>query len=574
MKASPSREDTYSATSTSIRVSDESTKLDQREMFCSRTSKLSDDDFNKTHDKNHAVDAGKRVEKHVVNSPNVTHSDDLETSSPADQSIEEDADAAIERKSTRVPSASAESGAKTISSDEGKQNMERKTETTSQLSGKVPSQVGYPDNDAVVVFNMKQNISADDEKTNSEITRGAGGKVKAAVKELPKKRTRKKWKKPAGKPNRPLSAYNLYFRKERAIMLGDAAEKPEQEQGKKRVHRKTHGKIGFAEMAKIIGAKWKILPQEEREEFVKIAVIEKEKYAKDLAQWREEQKKLTIMNGMEAGRKNKDSNGNGSGRAYADSDDLVQSIAEDREKLLRQHQAFRMQMMQDMHVGHLSRLPGEGHGRQMPTLDYLKSMEHDRSSLYFGRSRDGTPSSVFSHYPSAAEGSGRDLYQQMVAMTSGSEGQGRDCDHLRQLKMAHMHLMNGSRGDRPSGSSMGGRFGVMGGTMEITNNQMEATMDSPMGNSMGENDIFNRMGNNCMGSTMGMVPVNNGASPLPNLRHQPHYEMERYPHIPYQNQMPGIHNNQTNSPHMEGDILSHEGSEMVPRGYRQQSGYS
>ena len=70
-------------------------------------------------------------------------------------------------------------------------------------------------------------------------------------------------------------------------MLGDAAEKVDQEPGKKRVHRKTHGKIGFAEMAKLIGAKWKKLPEEEKEEFVQIAAKKKGQYAIDLEKWRE-----------------------------------------------------------------------------------------------------------------------------------------------------------------------------------------------------------------------------------------------------------------------------------------------
>lgn len=311
---------------------------------------------------------------------------------------------------------------------------------------------------------------------------------KPAVAEPAKKRTRKKWKKPVGKPNRPLSAYNLYFQKERAIMLGDAAEKVDQEPGKKRVHRKTHGKIGFAEMAKIIGAKWKKLPEEEKEEFVQIAAKKKEQYAIDLEKWREEQKKKAIMNSMGPGPKSK------MGRFSVDDDDLVQQIAEDRENLLRQHQAFRMQMMQEMQVGHLSRLPGEGHGRQMPTIEYLRNMQDDRTGQFFGRNRNGAPSSLFSHYPSAAEGSGRDLYEQMAAMSSVPEGQGGDSDQYRHVKMAR-------------------------GTSNSTNN--------PMDGSMSYNGI-------------GMVPMTDrGPQMPPNSASHHHYEMDRYQHMRHQNQMYG-----------------------------------
>jgi hypothetical protein len=94
-----------------------------------------------------------------------------------------------------------------------------------------------------------------------------------------KRRARKKWKKPRDKPNRPLSAYNLFFRKERALLLGADVEKQDSEKGKKRVHRKTHGKIGFADMARIIGAKWKALGDEEKSEFEEIASQEKKRYA-------------------------------------------------------------------------------------------------------------------------------------------------------------------------------------------------------------------------------------------------------------------------------------------------------
>ena len=71
-----------------------------------------------------------------------------------------------------------------------------------------------------------------------------GGDEKSASTTPKKRRIRKKWKKPKDKPTRPLSAYNLFFRKERALMLGDAAP-PTLEKGQKRVHRKTHGKIGM-----------------------------------------------------------------------------------------------------------------------------------------------------------------------------------------------------------------------------------------------------------------------------------------------------------------------------------------
>lgn len=375
-------------------------------------------------------------------------------------------------------------------------------------------------------------VESTEATSNADVTsdtdKDEESKEKPAVVEQQKKRTRKKWKKPVGKPNRPLSAYNLYFQKERAIMLGDAAEKSDQEPGKKRVHRKTHGKIGFAEMAKIIGGKWKKLPEEEKEEFVKVAVELKEKYAKDLAEWREEQKKKAMMTSMGSGPKSK------MGKLSHDNDDLVQQIAEDRENLLRQHQAFRMQMMQEMQVGHLGRFPGEGPGRQMPSIDYLRNMQDDRTGQFFGRNRNPAASSMFSHYPSAAEGSGRDLYEQMVAMTSGPEGQGREPDQFRKF-------------------NMGGATGTTGGAMG--------------GNSMSNPP----MGNNGMGNSMGMVPIHNGAQ-MPNAPPHHQYEMDRY-HMRHQNQMHGMHH----GPHRgtpSHEAPSYNNMEASMRRFQQHSHYN
>lgn len=101
------------------------------------------------------------------------------------------------------------------------------------------------------------------------------------------KQRKKKWKKPKGKPNRPLSAYNLFFHNQRVAMLGDDIPSPTMEQRKKRVHCKTHGKIGFAEMAREIGHRWKILDTESRKEFDTLAKKERQSYDVELAKWKE-----------------------------------------------------------------------------------------------------------------------------------------------------------------------------------------------------------------------------------------------------------------------------------------------
>jgi len=88
------------------------------------------------------------------------------------------------------------------------------------------------------------------------------------------------------KPKRPLSAYNIFFRHERAKILGlpimRLAGGEVNERSVKRRHVKVHGKIGFSELGKLIGKNWRELPSEKRSFYVNLALGEKEKYMKKL----------------------------------------------------------------------------------------------------------------------------------------------------------------------------------------------------------------------------------------------------------------------------------------------------
>ena len=145
----------------------------------------------------------------------------------------------------------------------------------------------------------KEELSSKD----SNILLQKSAKVFAEKMENKKKRRKKKWKKPKDKPSRPLSAYNLFFQSERALMLGNDAPTPAQESLKKRVHCKTHGKIGFADMARMIGGKWKFLEPGKRTIYEDQAKVLKKLYATDLASWKEAQKDKSIegeINGLHA----------------------------------------------------------------------------------------------------------------------------------------------------------------------------------------------------------------------------------------------------------------------------------
>lgn len=291
-----------------------------------------------------------------------------------------------------------------------------------------------------------QDDAGEDTKADDETTEGDKPPVK-------KRRARKKWKKPRDKPNRPLSAYNLFFQKERASMLGDEAEKHDAEKGKKRIHRKTHGKIGFAEMARIIGAKWKTLTDEEKREFEEVAAGEKTRYAKELAVWKEEQKRKE----EESRKASKGEKG-----ASTKSDGRPEGMAMTPE----QEMQFRMQMMASR--GGFPFFGSDAQQRQqMPTIEYLRAMQEDRasSSMFGGSSFMGNASQQ--QFPNASEASANALLNQFQGPphgAAGMDGSGSGMSEYQQLQMARMQMMNSSMMGGPMGvGMMGGAMGMGGG---------------------------------------------------------------------------------------------------------------
>lgn len=119
---------------------------------------------------------------------------------------------------------------------------------------------------------------------------GKRAKIEGDEEKKTRKKRKKKWTKPEGKPKRPLSAYNIFFARERILMLGKDVPTAEQEAQKKKVHCKTHGKISFAVMARTIGAKWKALGPNEKKFFEDRARTEKARYLRELSSWKEAQK--------------------------------------------------------------------------------------------------------------------------------------------------------------------------------------------------------------------------------------------------------------------------------------------
>ena len=111
--------------------------------------------------------------------------------------------------------------------------------------------------------------------------------------EQKKKNVRKKHK---DKPKRPLSAYNLFFKDERKKILEsipaknedgeDIEEKPDEEgdeddKGRKR-KKAPHGKIGFENLAKIIGQRWQKLESDRIEHYKKLAAKDMKRYKEQM----------------------------------------------------------------------------------------------------------------------------------------------------------------------------------------------------------------------------------------------------------------------------------------------------
>ena len=103
--------------------------------------------------------------------------------------------------------------------------------------------------------------------TSSSGVRNAGYKSRVS-KLSTTKSTKKAYKgkgKKSDKPKRPLSAYNLFFHHERKHLLDRLPVRP---QGKPR---RSHGKMGFVQMVRLMGKKWKALGSETKSVFEAMA---------------------------------------------------------------------------------------------------------------------------------------------------------------------------------------------------------------------------------------------------------------------------------------------------------------
>jgi len=117
----------------------------------------------------------------------------------------------------------------------------------------------------------------------------ASVKEKVAVKTTSQpliSRKRKGKKKQEGKPKRALSAYNFFFKQERKHILDRRERCPSVKT------RKSHGKIGFADLARSVAAQWNSLKTIDKKDFEMEAKLDSERYTKELQIWSEKMKTL------------------------------------------------------------------------------------------------------------------------------------------------------------------------------------------------------------------------------------------------------------------------------------------
>lgn len=100
---------------------------------------------------------------------------------------------------------------------------------------------------------------------------------------------------PVQKPVKALSAYNFFFRDQRDRILNGAeedysAEKQEKllaghwfrDRSQKRRHRKTHGKIAFTDLSRMVSKKWKELPLDKKAFYKQTAAKDLERYRREV----------------------------------------------------------------------------------------------------------------------------------------------------------------------------------------------------------------------------------------------------------------------------------------------------
>ena len=118
-----------------------------------------------------------------------------------------------------------------------------------------------------------------DRLTNASASSYLVDQIAKNMKPIKKKRT----KKPKECPRRPLSAYNVFFKEERTRILDALAA----ENAANAENEEAPGKIGFENLAKTIGARWKKVPADDLARYRELAKMDHVRYTDEMKVYEE-----------------------------------------------------------------------------------------------------------------------------------------------------------------------------------------------------------------------------------------------------------------------------------------------
>jgi phage baseplate assembly protein W len=175
-----------------------------------------------------------------------------------------------------------------------------------KLSSKKAKSFALPEHDETGADGSKDGNEESTGDASLDDASSAQGK-KTKVKRGPYLVKRGGWKKPQGKPKRPLSAYNMFFTYQRNRIVAEEEDEQTLEAFKKgvqdilgtpkerRVHRKTCTGIGFQDLARRIAEKWKAIDPEQKAVLDGFANEEMSRYKEAVKVWKDKEAESEVM---------------------------------------------------------------------------------------------------------------------------------------------------------------------------------------------------------------------------------------------------------------------------------------
>ena len=137
------------------------------------------------------------------------------------------------------------------------------------------------------------------------------------------------------------SASNIFFKIERKrILFGEqitvtrelarkVIEESKANANKKRPHRKTHEKVGFHDLTRLIARRWKEVDSQTKDILEAESQIEKDEYAKLLKEYREEEEQLSLITAVDPTREQKETSKGNSPSASVAGQSLIAPLGQE-----------------------------------------------------------------------------------------------------------------------------------------------------------------------------------------------------------------------------------------------------